>query len=106
MHRFETIGGKMKFPITQSMFAVIIGLVVMGGSTATAEDPAKDIRARYEKCVRGFEHVHRRAVSEAVKLQCACITGVRVFGLGLDSRDISAGVPGAISSCESVFGGF
>jgi hypothetical protein len=92
---------------TKSGFAAaVMGLVVLGGSTATAEDPAKDIRDRYKKCVRTFEHANGRAVSEAVKLQCACITGVRVFGLGLDSRDIPAGVPGAISSCESVFGGF
>ena len=97
----------MRFANAQrKLIAAVIGLVVVGGSTATAEDPAKDIRGRYEKCVRGFEYVNKRAVSEAVKLQCACITGVRAFGLGLDSRDISAGVPGAINSCEGVFGGF
>ena len=97
----------MRFANAQSKFAAaVVGLVLLGGSTATAEDPAKDIRGRYEKCVRGFEYVNRRTVPEAVKLQCACITGVRAFGLGLDSRDISAGVPGAINNCESLFGGF
>jgi hypothetical protein len=97
----------MKFPSAQGKFATaVIGLVVAGGSTVTAEDPAKDIRGRYEKCVRTLEYVHKRPVSEGAKLQCACITGVRAFGLGLDSRDISAGVPGAINSCEKVFGGF
>ena len=97
----------MRFANAQiKLAAAIIGLVVLGGATARVEEPAKDIRGRYEKCVRGFEYVNKRAVSEAVKLQCACITGVRAFGLGLDSRDISAGVPGAINSCEGVFGGF
>jgi hypothetical protein len=72
----------MKSAKSQSTFAAaIIGLLILGGSPARAEDPAKDIRGRYEKCVRGFEYVNRRAVSEAVKLQCACITGVRAFGL-------------------------
>jgi hypothetical protein len=97
----------MRFATAQSKFAAaVIGLLVLSGSTARAEDPAKDIRGRYEKCVRGFEYVNRRAVSEAVKLQCACITGVRAFGLGLDARDISASIPSAITSCEGVFGGF
>jgi len=97
----------MRVANAQSKFAAaVIGLALLGGATARAEDPAKDIRGRYEKCVRGIEYANRRAVSEAVKLQCACITGVRVFGLGLDNRDIIAGVPSAISSCEGVFGGF
>ena len=97
----------MRFANAQNkLAAAIIGLLVLGGATARAEDPAKDIRGRYVKCVRTFEYANRRAVSEAVKLQCACITGVRAFGLGLDSHDISAGVPGAINSCEGIFGGF
>lgn len=97
----------MRFTNSRRNFAaVVVGLVVLGGSSAKADDPAKDIRGRYEKCVRGFEYANRKAVSEAAKLQCACITGVRAFGLGLDSRDISTGVPGAINSCESLFGGF
>jgi hypothetical protein len=107
MHRFEAMGDKMRFTNAQTKFAAaVIGMVVLGGSTAMAEDPAKDIRGRYEKCLRTFEYANSRAVSEAVKLQCACITGVRAFGLGLDTRDISAGFPGAINSCEGIFGGF
>jgi hypothetical protein len=90
----------------RKLAAAVVGLAVLGGSPAKADDPAKDIRGRYEKCVRTFEYANRRVVSEAVKLQCACITGVRVFGLGLESRDIIAGVPGAINSCEGIFGGF
>ena len=97
----------MRYTNAQSKFAAaVVGLLVLSGSTARAEDPAKDIRGRYETCVRTFEYANRRVVSEAVRLQCACITGVRAFGLGLDTRDISAGVPGAINSCEGLFGGF